>query len=227
MKEESFCLFVSPSSSSLCALPLSSTSNPLADIAVASLLSVPRLPYFFHAPSSLLCCPAGCAAQPTSGWEGWWGTLNLLMQPFVAIASELALPLPGSAVRCSRTLPQPAAIGYLLLSTSCMHVCIHNTCCPNKGSTNTEENMSHASNTHVCSHKFMLTQTPEDNEGTHILIPVSHKLIFPIWVQTLRGAIMKYKTFYLAIQVNSFQCIRPRTSLNFKTQYMHRKEEPF
>lgn len=64
-----------PPSSSNCAFPLSSTSNPLADIAVASFLSVPRLPYFFHAPppSSLLCCPAGCATRPTSGWEGWWG----------------------------------------------------------------------------------------------------------------------------------------------------------
>lgn len=59
----------------------------------------------------------------------------------------------------------------------------------------------------------MLTQTPEDNEGTHILTLVSHKLIFPIWVQTLRGAIMKYEAFYLAIQVNPFL----RTSLNFKT----------
>lgn len=25
------------------------------------------------APSFLLCCPADCATQPTSGWEGWWG----------------------------------------------------------------------------------------------------------------------------------------------------------
>ena len=96
------------------------------------LLSVPRLPYFFHAPSSLLCCPAGCAARRGAAHLGagrMVGTLNLLMQPFVAIASELALPLPGGADRCSRTLPQLAAIGYLLLLTSrlrarvCVRVC--------------------------------------------------------------------------------------------------------
>lgn len=57
------------------------------------------------------------------------GTLNLLMQPFVAIASELALPLPGSADRCSRTLPQLAAIGYLLLSCVCVCVCVSECAC--------------------------------------------------------------------------------------------------
>lgn len=141
------------------------------------------------------------------------GTLNLLMQSFVAIASELALPLPGNTDRCSRTLPQLTAIGYLLLPT-CVRVCIQHTCGPNNGSTQIQKQICH---THVCSHKFMLTQTREDNEGTHILMLVSHKLIFSIWVQTLIGAIMKYETFYLGIQVNPFLCIRPHMSLNFKT----------
>lgn len=43
-------------------------------------------------PSFLLFCPADCATQPTSRVGGIVGTLNLLMQPFVVIASELAVP---------------------------------------------------------------------------------------------------------------------------------------
>lgn len=61
-----------PPSSSHCALSLSSTSNPLADITVASLLSVPRLPYFFPAPPPP-CCAARQAAlhgPPRGGKDG-------------------------------------------------------------------------------------------------------------------------------------------------------------
>lgn len=163
------------------------------------------------------------------------GTLNLLMQPFVAIASELALPLPGSADRCSRTLPQLAAIGYLLLPTSpaLAHARVRHMCCPNKGSTRVSEHIchTHQPHTHLQAHQYerTLPQTAEDNEVTQILVVVSHKLICPIWVQAVRGAIMKEETFYLAIQVNPFLHIR-RASLNFKTRYMHggkKKKEPY
>lgn len=75
-------------------------------------------------PSFLLFCPADCATRPASKVGGMVRTLNLLMQPFVVIASELAAPLPGSADRYSGTLPQLPAIGYLLLFALSVHICV-------------------------------------------------------------------------------------------------------
>lgn len=92
--------------------------SPFSYLSLACCLSSVSTPTSF-----LLCCPADCATQPTLGVGGMAGTLNLLMQPFVAIASELAAPLPGRADRCSRTLPQLPAIGYLLLLALSVYVC--------------------------------------------------------------------------------------------------------
>lgn len=92
--------------------------SPFSYLSPACRLSSASTPASF-----LLCCPADCATQPTLGVGGMAGTLNLLMQPFVAIASELAAPLPGRADRCSKTLPQLSAIGYLLLLALSVYVC--------------------------------------------------------------------------------------------------------
>lgn len=77
------------------------------------------------------CCVARQTAlhsPPRGRKEG--GDTKSLMQPSVAIASELATPLPGSADRCSGTLPQLPAIGYpLLLSSSvCVCLCMYTAC---------------------------------------------------------------------------------------------------
>lgn len=79
---------------------------------------------FLLRPLLLVVLPGGLRYTAHLGVGRMVGTLNLLMQPFVAIASELAAPLPGSADRCSRTLPQLPAIGYLLLLTFSVFVCV-------------------------------------------------------------------------------------------------------
>lgn len=92
------------------------------------LLSLPSYLFpacrFSSAPLLLVVLPGGLRYTAHLGVERMVGTLNLLMQPFVAIASELAVPLPGSADRCSRTLPQLPAIGYLLPLTFSVFVCV-------------------------------------------------------------------------------------------------------
>lgn len=107
------------------------------------------------------------------------GALNLLMQPFVAITSELTVPLPGSADRCSRTLPQLPAIGYLLLLALCVCVCY-----PNRGSTQISlwTNLSQASgHRYIVTHMQVHTNTNTQRENKVMsLIFLSYKHIFPI-----------------------------------------------
>lgn len=92
-----------------------------------------RFPLICPLPAVFLCHPSPppcCAARwteprsPPRGWEGWWGgTLNLLMQSFVAIVSELAAPLPGSADRYSKT-PSTAPSYWISITACTLYVCV-------------------------------------------------------------------------------------------------------
>lgn len=123
LKEELFCLFVSSFHFfSLCS-PLVLHLKPSGWYCRRFSLICPAPAVFLPRPLLLVVLPGRLFYAAHLGVGRMEGTLNLLMQPFVAIASELALPLPGSADRCSRALLQLAAIGYLLLPKSCMCVC--------------------------------------------------------------------------------------------------------
>lgn len=135
---------------------------------------------FLLRPLLLVVLPGGLRCTAHLGVGRMVGTLNLLMQPFVAIASELAAPLPGSADRCSRTLPQLPAIGYLLLPTFCVCVCmyIHCICFPNKGNTQIYEQICHMHQAHTSTLTLVqvhaYTNTQKDNKVMSLIFSYSY-----------------------------------------------------
>lgn len=103
-----------------CCPPSKTTSSPW--------LILPLLPsYLSHAcrlffgvlPSFFVVWPSGLRHSAHLGVRGMVRKLNLLMQPFMAIASELAAPLPGSADRRSGPLPT-APSHWISLTAVCL-----------------------------------------------------------------------------------------------------------
>lgn len=178
--------FLPSATSSYSGLPLVLHLKPPGWYCCRFPLICPPPAVFLLRPLLLVVLPSGLRYTAHLGVGRMVGALNLLMQPFVAIASELAAPLPGSTDRCSRTLPQLPAIGYLLLLmfsvSACVCVCIHYICFPNKGNTQIYEQIHHMHHAHTSTvtqvqvHTYTNTQRTMESchSFSHIRIIQTH-----------------------------------------------------